>query len=304
MDRLESMATLIAAVEAGSFSAAARALRVPLATVSRRVAELEEHLRVRLVTRSSRKLSLTQAGREYFGACKCILDAIGDAERVARGEYGAPKGELTVSAPFGLGRAHLLPLVHEFLGVYPDIDVRLMLGDRVLNLVEEHVDVALRVGELPDSSLFSTRLGSIERVTCASPGYLEAHGAPQRPEDLIAHACVMFESVSPRERWLFAAPGGVNSVALRSRLTVNTAEAAVDAAVAGVGVTHVYSYQMAEAERAGRLVRLLRAYEIPGLPVSLVHGTPAPHPLKLRAFLDFVGPRLKTRLAGVGLEAP
>src|SRR5262245_58124627 len=149
MDRLESMSTLLAAVEAGSLSAAARKLGMPLATVSRKVSELEAHLRTRLVTRSSRRLTLTDAGRSYVAACKQILEEIDEAERAASGEYSAPRGDLAVTAPIVFGRLHVLPVVMEFLQAYPDIDIRLTLADRVINLVEDHVDLAVRIGELP-----------------------------------------------------------------------------------------------------------------------------------------------------------
>jgi DNA-binding transcriptional LysR family regulator len=169
MDRLESMATLLAAVEAGSLSGASRKLGMPLATVSRKVSELETHLRVRLLNRSSRRLTLTDAGRSYVAACKRILEDIGAAERAAAGEYSAPRGELIMTAPIVFGRLHVLPVVIAFLEAYPEIDVRLALADRVINLLEDHVDLALRIGELPDSSLVATRLGAIRRVVCASP---------------------------------------------------------------------------------------------------------------------------------------
>ena len=298
MDRLESMATLVAAVEAGSLSAAARRLGMPLATVSRKVADLEQHLQTRILNRSSRKLSLTDAGRSYLAACKRILDQVGEAERAAIGEYSSPRGDLTITAPLVMGRLHAVPIVAEFLRVYPEIDVRMILADRVANLLEEHVDVAIRVGELPDSSLVATRIGGIHRVVCASRAYLAARGIPKKPEDLSSHDCVTFEGLSSPESWLFRAPKGEVSVAVHSRLAVNTAEAAIDAAVCGVGVTRVFSYQMASAERAGSLVRVLHAFESNPTPVNLVYSGQPPLPLKLRAFIDFAAPRLKASLSG------
>ena len=166
MDRFESMSTLVAAVEAGSLSAAARNLGMPLATVSRKVSELEQHLQTRLLTRSNRKLTLTDAGRSYLGACKCILDQVSEAERAATGEYSAPRGELIVTAPLVFGRLHAVPVVAEFLRAYTDIDVRLILSDRIASLAEDHVDAAIRVGELPDSSLLAIRIGGIRIASC------------------------------------------------------------------------------------------------------------------------------------------
>src|SRR5438445_3220722 len=181
------MATLVAAVEAGSLSAASRQLNMPLATVSRKVAELEAHLRTRLVNRTSRRLTLTDAGRSYVAACKRILEQVGEAERAAAGEYSAPRGDLIITAPIVFGRLHVLPVVIEFLKTYPDIDIRMVLADRVTNLLDEQVDVAVRIGELPDSSLIATRVGSIRRVVCGSPAYFAARGIPKRLAELCAH---------------------------------------------------------------------------------------------------------------------
>ncbi len=296
MDRLESMSTLIAAVEAGSLSAAARRLGTPLATVSRKVSELERYLGTRLLNRSSRQLTLTDAGRSYLAACKRILDQLREAEQAATGEYSSPRGELTITAPIVFGRLHALPVVAEFLRTYPDIDVRMILSDRVVNLFEEQVDVAIRVGELPDSSLVATRIGGIHHVVCASPRYLAAHGSPKKPEQLSSHDCVTFEGLSSPDSWTFKAVRKVASVAVHSRLAVNTAEAAIDAAVRGVGLTRVLSYQIADAERAGTLVRVLRAFESSPAPVSIVYNGQPPLALKLRAFIDFATPRLKASL--------
>lgn len=293
MDRLEAMEILVAAVEAGSLSAAARRLGTPLATVSRKVSELEAHLKTRLLVRSARQLALTDAGRSYVTACKRILEDVGEAERAAAGEYSAPKGELIITAPIVFGRLHVLPVVLEFLKAHGEIDVRLALADHVVNLLEERVDLAVRIGELPDSSLVATRLGAIRRVVCASPAYFAARGTPQHPADLAGHDCIAFEGVVSASVWNF----GGESIAIHSRLVVNTAEAAIDAAVAGIGVTRVLSYQAAEALERGALALALENFEPPPSPVSLVHAGGRLLPLKLRAFLDFAAPRLKARLA-------
>jgi DNA-binding transcriptional LysR family regulator len=297
MDRLESMSVLVAAVEAGSLSAAARRLKTPLATVSRKVAELEAHLGTRLLNRSSRRLSVTDAGRAYVEVCRRLLEEIDELEKATMGEYSAPRGELTVTAPIVFGRLHVLPVVSDFLRAYPDIDVRLLLSDRVSNLLDEPVDAAVRIGELPDSSLIAKRLGMIGRVVCGSPGYLAERGAPKQPLDLARHACVTFEGLSSPSEWIFQGSTQTTAVKLRSRLVVSTAEAAVDAAVAGIGLTRVLSYQVAAAEAAGALVRVLRRFEPAAVPVSLVHSGQARLPLKLRAFIDFCAPRLQARLA-------
>lgn len=178
MDRLDAMTVLLAVVEQGSLSAASRHLRSPLATVSRKVSELEAHLNAQLLQRSNRKVMLTEAGRSYVEAAREILDRVEEAERTAAGEYSAPKGELTMTAPIVFGRLHVLPVVVDFLKAYPDINLRLMLGDRLSNLVEDHIDVALRIGNLPDSNLIATRLGAIRRTVYASPDYLTRHALP------------------------------------------------------------------------------------------------------------------------------
>ena len=297
MDRFEAMSTLLSAVEAGSLSAASRKLGMPLATVSRKVSELEAHLRTRLVNRTSRRLTLTDAGRSYIVACKRILDDIGEAERAAAGEYIAPRGDLTITAPIVFGRLHVLPVAIEFLGAYPDVDIRVALADRVVNLQEDDVDLAIRIGELPDSSLIATRVGSIRRVICGSPAYFARRGTPKNPGELGAHDCISFEGLTSPDGWKFTVGKSTVSVAVRSRLVVNTAEAAVDAATAAVGVTRVLSYQVASALRAGTLALVLQRFEPPPWPVSLVHAGGGLLPLKLRAFLDFAAPRLKARLA-------
>lgn len=297
MDRLEAMALLVTVTEAGSLSAAARQLRAPLATVSRKVAELEAHLNARLLTRTNRKVQLTEAGRTYLAAAKEILGRVEEAERMAAGEYVTPKGELTVTAPLVFGRLHILPVVTEFLQVFPEITFRLVLGDRISNLVEDHIDAALRIGNLPDSNLVATRLGSTRRSAYASPDYLKRHGRPTRLEDLIDHDCVSFESLMPTKSWVFHDGKREISAPVRTRLSVTTAEAAVDAAVAGTGITRVLSYQAARAVAAGELVPVLEDFEPPAWPIHFVHVAQGALPLKMRAFLDFATPRIRAKLA-------
>lgn len=304
MDRLESMLVLITAVEAGSLSAAGRRLGTPLATVSRKVSELESHLRTRLLVRTRRGLTLTDAGRSYVAACKRILEQVGEAERAASGEYSAPKGDLIVAAPIVFGRLHVLPIVVEFLKTYSDIDIRMVLADRIANLLEEQVNVAIRIGELPDSSLIATRVGSIRRVVCGSPAYFAARGVPKRPDELDAHDCITFDGLASPEAWTFRMRKQDASVEIHSRLIVNTAEAAIDAAIAGLGITRVLSYQVASAIRAGALAIALPEFEPASWPVSLVFAGQGLLPLKLRAFLDFAAPRLRERLAGRAARKP
>ncbi len=219
-----------------------------------------------------------------------------EAERSAAGEYSAPRGELTVSAPVVFGRLHVLPIALDFLAAYPDIDLRLVLSDRVLNLVEDNIDLTLRIGILPDSSLIATRVGLIRRVLCASPGYLAARGHPGAPDELGDHDCITFDNLAAPRTWTFTTGKAGVSVRVRSRLTVNTAEAAIDAAIAGVGITRVLSYQVADAVRSGTLAIVLEDFEPEPWPVSLLRAGQGLLPLKVRAFLDFAAPRLKARL--------
>jgi DNA-binding transcriptional LysR family regulator len=299
MDRFESMSVLVAAADAGSLSAAARRLRTPLTTVSRKVSELEAHLKTRLFNRSSRRLTLTDAGRSYVAACRRILDELGEAERAAAGEYHAPKGELIITAPIVFGRLHVLPVVAAFLAAYTDIGIRLVLLDRAANLLEEHIDLAVRIGELPDSSLVATRVGVVRRAVIGSPAYFAARGTPARPHDLSAHDCVTFQGINSPHAWTFVDGKTEVTVPVHSRLVVNTAEASIDAAIAGVGVTRVLSYQAADAIKSGRLAVILRDFELAPWPVNLVFPGQGLLPLKLRAFLDFAAPRLKARLQAV-----
>jgi DNA-binding transcriptional LysR family regulator len=298
------MSIFVAVVDCGSLSAAARRLGMPLATVSRKVAELEAHLNTRLLHRTTRQLSLTEPGSSYVAACRRILEEIGEAERAATGEYAAPKGELTVTAPVVFGRLHVVPVVAEFLAQYPEIDVNLMLTDRVVHLMDEQGDVAVRIGALPDSTLMATEVGTVRRVICASPDYLATHGVPLTPQDLPAHNCITFEVLASMRAWVFGSGKSELSMPVRSRLAVNTAEAAIEAAILGVGLTRVLSYQVAEALSADALRVVLDSFESSPLPVSLVHKGQTPLPLKLRAFLDFVTPRLRARTAKVRLGAP
>jgi DNA-binding transcriptional LysR family regulator len=292
MDRLDAMSTFVAVVEAGSLSAAARRLNTPLATVSRNVSELESHLRTKLFNRSSRKLVLTDAGSSYVAACKRILADVREAERAASGEYSAPTGELIVTAPIGLGRLYLIPILADFLKAYPDIKVSLILTDRVLSLFEEQIDVALRLGALSDSSMIAIRVGAIRRMICASPAYLAARGTPRTPDDLARHDCITTGLVSP-DVWTFVRDKTNVAIPVHARLVVGTAEVACDAACAGIGITSVFSYHIQAALERGALTSLLDEFQPATLPVNLVYTASRFLPIKMRAFLDFAAPRLR-----------
>jgi len=297
MDRFEAMQMLISVVETGSFTAAGKRLGVPLPTVSRKLAELESHLGARLLTRSTRRLDLTEAGTDYVAACRRILEEISDAERKAAGEYVSPKGELVLTAPLLFGRLHLVPLIAAFLGTYPDIDVRLALSDRDARLLDDHIDLALRIGALHDSSMVATRLGAVRWIVCGSPKYFAAHGIPKQPSDLSLQNCVTFDFLGQPAGWNFGRGKGAVTIPVRSRFSVNTAEAALDAAIAGAGVTRVLSYQAAKAIKAGTLQVILEEFEPDSLPVSILHPSQSLMPRKLRSFIDFAIPILRKDLS-------
>ena len=296
MDRLEAMTIVLAVAEAGSLSAAARQQKTPLATVSRKVSELEAHLQTKLFHRSSRALVPTDAGRSYIAASKRILTDVAEAERTASGEYTTPRGELSVSAPITLGRVYLQPVLAEFLATFPEVDVQLSLQDRAVNLLEEHVDVALRIGALADSSLIAVRVGEIVRVVCASPAYLKSRGTPKSPDDLSAHHCISYPPIQSPTTWRFKRDQTEHVVPVRSRLIVSDLESACDAARAGVGITVAFSYHVAESINSWELTPLLQDFQPPPLPVSFVYSPNRFMPVKLRAFLDFTLPRLRARL--------
>jgi DNA-binding transcriptional LysR family regulator len=296
MDRLEAMTMLAAAADSGSFSAASRKLGIPLPTLSRKVSELEKHLNTRVFLRSTRKLALTEAGATYLRACTRILELVGDAEAEASGEFSTPRGELTIAAPIVFGRLHVVPVVSDFLAQFPEINVRMTLSDRNVNLLEDHVDMAARVGALPDSSMVATRVGAIRRVVCASPDYLAGHGVPRTPDDLAGFTCVTFAGMPGS--WTFEnRKYNAQPERPRCRLNINTAEAAIDAAIAGVGLTQVLSYQVSRAITEGKLRVVLREFEPEPAPVHVIHAGQGLLPLKMRRFLEFAAPRLRKVLA-------
>jgi DNA-binding transcriptional LysR family regulator len=299
MDRLEAMHNLIAAVDGGSLSAASRALNTPLPTVSRRVSDLEAYLGAQLLVRTSRKLILTEAGEAFVAVARRLLDDLGDAERAASGEYRAPRGELLVTAPIMFGKLHVAPIVHAFLAAYPDVTVRLVLSDQVIDLVEAHVDVAVRIGRPPDSDLIARQVGHVRWVICASPDYLARRGEPATPEALGAHDCIALEGLQTYRTWTFKEAAAVRSIAVHPRFSVNVADAVVEAAGSGLGIARVMSYQASNAISEGRIKTVLRAFATEPIPVVLLHQSQRVQPLKRRAFLDFVVRRLTLALAAV-----
>lgn len=303
MDRFDAVTAFVAVARSGGFSAASRALGTPVANVSRKVALLEETLGVRLFVRTTRHVALTEGGQRYFLACSRVLDALRDADEEVTGEYRQPKGDLTITAPLGFGQQHLQPVVHEFLRAYAQVDVHMQLTDRVLPLVEEHVDCAVRIGALADSSLVAREVGTIRIVVCAAPGYLETRGTPLDLEALTDHDCISWTGLGPYKTWALTVRDGDKSteqqVPVNVRSSTTTPESALQASIAGLGLVQATSYQVAPHVAAGRLVPVLVAHDSDTYPVSLVYPSKRLIPLKLQAFLDFATPRLTQRLAEV-----
>lgn len=299
MDRLEAMTVLAAVVEAGSLSAAARALGMPLTSVSRKVSDLEKHLGTQLLVRGARRLNLTEAGARYVAACRRILEQVAEAERVASGEHVALTGELVVSATHVFGRTHVLPIMCDFLREYPDIRVRLQQTDFSVNLIEDHVDVAVRLGTPRDGNLVAVPVGQARRVMCASREYLSQRGTPDSVADLVHHDCIVLETLGSSGRWDFAHGWLDYDGPVRSRIAVSTAEASFDAVLQGLGIGHLLSYQAVDAVAAGRIAYVLEDLQPAPDPVSLMYAPRRPLPMKVRAFIDFASPRLRALLGAV-----
>lgn len=286
MDRLHQIKAFVAVADALSFAGAARRLGLSPPAVTRAVNELEAHLAVRLLTRTTRVVRLTEAGRRYAEDCKRILADWAEADESVSGLHGTPQGSLIVTAPALFGARHVTPVVTQYLDRYPQVQVACWFLDRVVNLVEEGVDVAVRIGELPDSSLQAVRVGQVRRVVVGAPSYLAARGRPERPEDLARHTLVAASGVSPQPQWRFERDGEVQTVALQPRLTTTSNDAALSAAVGGFGLTRLLSYQVQDAVADGRLQPVLTAFEPPPLPVHVVHREGRHASLKARAFID------------------
>jgi DNA-binding transcriptional LysR family regulator len=303
MDRLEAMSMFLAAVEHGSLSAAARQMRVPVPTLSRKVAELEALLGTQLLTRTTRKLTLTDAGVTYAAASRHILELVNDAQREAAGEFTMPTGELVITAPLLFGRLHVLPIIADFLALYPAINVRLALGDHIADLVDDGIDMAVRIGALPDSGMIATRVGSMRLVICGSPKLLK-QGVPRVPDELRQKPCIAIGFPTSDLLWRFRSPDrqATIEIPIAPRLATTT-EAALDAAIRGLGFVRLRYYQALEALRAGKLGLVLEAYEPEPAPIHLVHVSRGQMPLKMRGFLDFAAPRLRKSLAAMGSVA-
>ncbi len=293
MDRLHAMKTFVAVVESGGFTAAARKLDVSLSVVSRIVTELEAHLGVRLLTRTTRVVRPTDTGAAYFENCKRILGEIEEADLAAAGTHAAPRGSLVVTAPVLFGARHVTPIVVEYLQRYPEVDVHCVLVDRNINFIDEGVDVGIRIGELPSSTLQAILVGRVRRVVCAAPAYLQRHGLPRNLDDLQRHTLIQTTGVNTLPEWRFMEQGEPRPLRIAPRLATSTNDSAISAAVAGLGLARVLSYQVAAELHDGRLRVVLAEYEPPPVPIHVIHREGRHAMRKVRAFLDLAIDRLR-----------
>nr|WP_057925926.1 LysR family transcriptional regulator [Burkholderia ambifaria] len=303
MDKLREMEVFVAVVDRGSFTAASEKLGLSTAAVSRAVHSLETRIGTQLLARTTRSVRATDAGTTYADACRKVLDVIADAEVNIAADHENPVGTLTVSAPVLFGQRFIAPLVNAFVLRYPDVDVNAVYVDRTTRLLEEGVDIAIRIGHLGDSSIFALPLGVVRRRTYAAPAYLAAHGEPAHPRDLIRHDCVSCTGVSLPLEWVFYDNGLRVPVRLRPRMIVDLVPAAVLAAVDSVGMTQLLSYQAAPEVRDGRLRPVLTAFEPEPIPVSLLHVERRGASGKVRAFVDFVTDTLRNNAELQGTDA-
>ena len=297
MDRFHEIQVFVAVAEAGGFSKAAAQLRSSPPAVTRAIASLEGRLGARLFNRTTRRLSVTEAGMRFLESARRILGDLDGAERDAVGESAMPTGHLRLTAPVTFGRTALVPIITGLLDAYPHVTASVLLLDRMVNLVEEGIDAAIRIGHLPDSSLMARHVGEVRRVLVASPDYLAKHGRPRRPSDLRRHAVIVFTGLMPNREWTFVDGRRQSRLALAPRLEINDAGAALAAAEQGRGITIALSYMVAEQIRKKRLMIVLDGFTPPPVPVQIVY--PQTHLVapKLRAFLDYATPLLRKTLA-------
>jgi DNA-binding transcriptional LysR family regulator len=297
MDKLRAMATFVRIVESGSLTAAASALDLSGPSVVRLLASLERSLDVRLLNRTTRRMALTEEGRDYLERCKRILAEVAEAEAVAGNRRGAARGELRITAPALFGRMHVAPLAAEFVARHDGVSIDLLFVDRVVNLLEEGLDAGVRIADLPDSSLVAIPVGEVGRVVCASPKYLARAGTPKTPPELRAHACIRFAGLGATHEWTFREGGRKLSVPVRGPLAGNQADALVEACAGGLGIGMFLSYQVAPLVAAGRLKLLLADYWPPPVPVSVVYPHAKLLPARTRLFVDWLRERLPGRMA-------
>jgi DNA-binding transcriptional LysR family regulator len=288
MDRIDAMQAFVAVADLGGFAPAARKLGLSPSGMTRLIAALEDRLGARLLQRTTRSVTLTDVGARYLERVRRILADVEEAEGSAEGERTRPSGRLAVSAPIGFGRLHVSPIMSAYLRRYPEVSGELRLSDRVLNLVEDGVDLAIRIGHLADSSLVARHVGEMRRIVVASHGYLRRRGEPDRPEAIAAHATIQFGALTGPPDWRFVEDDREIRVVTAPRFLTNSADAAIQYALQGGGLTRVLAYQAAEAIKAGRLKVVLKKFEPPALPIHIVYPTSRLLSAKVRTFIDLV----------------
>lgn len=293
MDRLQAMRAFVAVSDHNGFAPAARMLGMSPPAVTRAVAALEELYGTQLLRRTTRIVRLTDAGSRLLQDCRRILELVDEAEASVRGARSEPRGRIVVTAPTMFGRLYVAPLLAGFLDRFPEVDAQALFVDRIVDMIEEGVDVAVRIAELPDSSLTAVRIGAVRHVICATPAFLAAHGVPQVPEDLMALQTIGFSLGGAGRPWHFAGSGRRRTLAPPSRLLVNTPDAALQAALAGHGIARLFSYQAAAELRSGALQAVLEDYAPDPVPIHLVHGEGRRASARLRAFIDFAAERMR-----------
>jgi len=288
MDRLDAMQAFVAVADLQGFAPAARKLKLSPSAITRLVAALEERLGARLLQRTTRSVTLTDAGTRYLDRARRILADVEEAERAAESERTRPSGRLVVSAPLGFGRLHVSPVMTAYLKRYPDVAVELRLEDRMISLVEDGVDLAVRIGELADSSVVARHVGEMRRIVVASPGYLKARGEPKTPAAIASHDTIQFGGTTALSDWRFADDGVEVRIGHTPRFSTNSSDAALQYAAAGGGLTRVMAYQAAASLKAGKVRIVLEKFERPALPIHVVYPTSRLLSAKVRAFIDLV----------------
>lgn len=297
MDRFHLMSVFVAVAEEESFAGGARRLGMSPPAVTRAIAMLEEHLGIKVLTRTTRFVRATDAGLRYLESARRIIAEAEEADEAAAGVHAAPRGHLAVTAPVLFGSIYVMPGIVDYLKRYPDVSVSAMFLDRVVNLLEEGLDVGVRIGELPDSTMRAIRVGHVRRVVCAAPEYLKQYGMLDEPQDLVTHRVICAIPVSPANEWRFGTGKMLESVKIHPRLTVTNNDAAIQAALQGLGVTRLMSYQIAAHLAAGRLTRVLADYEPPPLPIHVLHREGRQASAKVRSFVDLLVERLRADIA-------
>jgi DNA-binding transcriptional LysR family regulator len=294
MDRLHLMTVFVAVAEERGFAGGGRKLGMSPPAVTRAIATLEERLGVKLLNRSTRHVRMTEAGMRYFEDSRRIINEVDDADEAAAGINAAPRGNLAITAPVLFGSMYVMPIIVEYIKLYPGVDISALFLDRIVSIIEEGIDVAIRIGDLPDSSMRAIKVGTVRRVLCASTGYFAQHGIPKNPHELSRHQIVAATSVSPNIEWKFREGKEIIATRIKPRLIVSSNDAAIEAVMRDVGITRLMSYQVAPQLASGELKTVLSEYELPPLPVHVIHREGRYASVKIRTFIDFVASSLKS----------